>query len=761
MDERRRAAGRPCLVRTTGHHRGRWLCAFALLVACGKPEPSLVPRLDLLDEFAQTDVAREREHIDLGTPDGDVALVEGWSAPTSEGEETLVRAIERRTSVRLVLGAPTERRLRLRCGDVIGGAGHARPRSPVYVSFNRRRIGVIHAGAKMEVFEINLPKAVQRPGANLLELKHPMIRRTPRGQSNAQPRNSVAYDWIEIETPDRAAGARAHLVGSAASERALALPVGARVDYFLRAPAQARLALEVTGASAPAPAELRIDVARAGGAARTLRTASPAPGERRAVELDLGTDPGEILQLSLTASGEGEARVLHPVVLGAVVPPASPAATDARTVGADKPVNVLLYVIDTLRADHLGVYGYPLPTSPRIDALARESVVFDRVVAQASWTKPAVASILTGLYPAAHGATAVRSAIRPEAATLAEILAGHGYATAAFVTNVNVSRPFGFARGFETFDYFPEDASLPSHHMLSDALNSQVVGWLGARDARPFFLYVHASDPHAPYTAGEDLRPRFRSPAATAAAIDPAGLRKKFELDWSALTPPEVEELVAEYDAEIAFNDASLGALLDDVKRMGLDDSTLVVVTADHGEEFDDHGGFTHGHTLYDEVIRVPLVIRLPGARRAGERPATLARQIDLLPTVLDEVGVATPPGLPGRALFAATGANDAPVEAMSHTNLGRREISALVTERWKVIEQLPDPPAGAEVFDLSADPHEKHSVAAEQPVIAGYGLQRIGRVASAAALAVRTPVRPPAIDPDTERTLRALGYAE
>ena len=757
MDGERKASGRPFPVRPPRGRGGLPLLVLALIAACARPEPPLVPRLDLLDEFPHTDVARERDHIDLGTPAGDAALVEGWSGAEADGDGSRVWAIERHTSVRLVLGAPADRRLRFRCGDVVGGLGSGRPRSPVYVSLNRHRIGMVHAGAQMEVFEIDLPKDVQRRGENLLELEHPKIARSIRGESEARPRHAVAYDWIEIETAGRPPSARAHLVASGSEDQALALPAGARIDYFVRAPARARLSLQVMAEGTQLPSRLRIDLARDGGIADTLLTVTPRSGERSEVGLDLGTGAGEIIELSFVATGDGDLRLLHPVVLGAAAAAASPAAPAAPA----KPVNVLIYVIDTLRADHLGVYGYPLPTSPRLDAFARQGVVFERTIAQASWTKPAVASILTGLYPYAHGATEVRSEIRPEATTLAEILAAHGYATAAFVTNVNVSKPFGFARGFETFTYLPEDPNLPAHFVLSDALNGEVLRWLGTRDARPFFLYVHSSDPHAPYTAGAELRPRFRSPAAAAAAIDPVELRKKFELDWSTLTPAEVEELVAEYDAEIAFNDASLGVLLDELKRAGLDDSTLVVVTADHGEEFDDHGGFNHGHTLYDELIHVPLVVRLPGGRRAGERQATLARQIDLLPTVLAEVGVATPPDLPGRALFAARSADDEPVEAMSHTSLGRRDISAMVTERWKVIEQLPDPLTGAEVFDLIADPREQHSVGAERPVVAGYGVQRISRVASAAALEVREPVHPPELDPDTERRLRALGYVE
>jgi hypothetical protein len=388
MVERRRPLGRAAGRTVRGGTGAALAFLLVLLAACGRSQPELVPRLDLVDEFAHTQAARERDHIDLATPAGETALVEGWSRAT--GDPPVVWTSERHSSIRLALGEPADRRLRFRCGDV-AGFGPFRPRSPVYVSLNRRRIGMVHAGAEMAVFELRLPKEAQRRGENLLELEHPKIARR-RGNDDGPLRNAVAYDWIEIETQDPP-GARARLENDGPSGAALVLPAGARLDYLLRLPEGARLTLGATGngEDAPPPA-LRVDLTREDGSARTLLSRAAGAGEPSDVAVDLGTEPGEIVELSLSASGQGSLRLRRPVILGAA--PAADRRPPAPSVAA--PTNVLIYVIDTLRADHLGAYGYPLPTSPHIDALARQSLLFERVIAQASWTKPAVAPCAYG-----------------------------------------------------------------------------------------------------------------------------------------------------------------------------------------------------------------------------------------------------------------------------------------------------------------------------------------------------------------------------
>jgi arylsulfatase A-like enzyme len=721
-----------------------------LAAACARPDPPLEVAVDLVSAFRHTDAGCERARIDLGTPDGDAFLVEGWAIDPDEG---VAWAVERRATLRSCIVEPAERSLVLRARALPGELRRRERRTVVSVRLNRQHVATIRVGGELETFELALPAHVQRPGDNLLELEHPMLRTHAGLRASSMPPGSVGYDWIELATRERRAGTngpRATLDGEA-----LRLPAGAQVETFFRAPANARLRLALAGDREDA--SLRVVVRHDGTAPRTLAEL-PAPREPRRIELPLDGDPGRAVGLSLVAVGAGSLQVVAPAVVAPRRPArsrgGSPAAAPAS---AGPPANVLLYVIDTLRADHLGCYGYDLPTSPRIDALAREGILFERVVAQSSWTRPAVASILTGLDAHAHRVMGLRQSLPAGVPTLAEILAARGYATAAWITNVNVSAPFGFGRGFASFEYLAEDVGRESTHVLSDELTRRAVRWLATRDTRPFFLYVHASDPHAPYTAAPELRGRFRRGAAAEEASDAAALRRKLDQDAASLTPAEVRELAAAYDAEIAFNDSQLGLLLDEIDRLGLRDSTLVVVTADHGEELRDHGGVGHGYTLYEEVIRVPLVVRLPDGAHAGERRTSLARQIDVLPTILGRLGIPAPSGLAGRALVDEP--DDAPhdLEAYSHTRLSRREVAAVVGGSWKAIRYLGSPIVREEVFDLAADPGERRNLAAERPVLAGYGTSEIRRAEAAPGEAA--PTRP--LDADTERRLRALGYAE
>jgi arylsulfatase len=294
--------------------------------------------------------------------------------------------------------------------------------------------------------------------------------------------------------------------------------------------------------------------------------------------------------------------------------------------------NLIVYLVDTVRADHLGCYGYRLPTSPALDAFALEAVLFENAYAQSSWTKPAVASIFTGLRPWRHGANQRRQRLADEAVTLAEILAAAGYRTAGFITNPNVGGAFGFRQGFERYHAEREEQS-------GESVRRAAFDWLEARgeDARPFFLYLHTVEPHSPYRDALDRAGEFGARLA-----DPQiGLRRHLRAlgDGSLRAAPEtVSELVALYDAEVAAADTSFGALLDELGRRGLADETIIVFVSDHGEEFADHGGFEHSRTLYEEVLRVPLIVRAPGF--APRRVAASAQHVDLLPTLLDLVAV-------------------------------------------------------------------------------------------------------------------------
>ena len=523
------------------------------------------------------------------------------------------------------------------------------------------------------------------------------------------------------------------------------LPPGTRSHLYVRLPPAATLRLAFGGAGLVVSA--RTDDAPE----RELYRARGGGSEDATVAL--AAFSGRIVRLALATEGAGT-DVRSAVLDGAPVSPAPRAPDGASPV---RP-NVVVYVIDTLRADHVGAYGCSRPTSPRIDEVARSSVRFTRAVAQSSWTLPSIASILTGRTPAGHGATGPENAIGDDVPTLAEMLRDGGYVTAAFVTNYLGSGVFGLDRGFTTYRFYRERGERrASVYLGSDVLARRVLRWLAHGPHEPFFLYVHATDPHFPYRPP----PRYARPFLSAAAARrlPALIEEVRPLhngrdEWGArpvdLAAADLDVLRDAYDGDVRMADAHFGRIVDALAARGLLDRTLVVLTSDHGEEFLEHGGVAHGQTLYAESLHVPLVVRLPGARDGGRTSEALAQHVDIVPTVLDVAGIAAPPGLAGVSLVRTP----APAtEAYAALSLGPFALDALIGDRWKVIrDRSRRADRRFEVYEMDRDPGDRTDVAAAAPVLIGYARSRLQEIAAA-------PRSGPRVPEERLERLRALGY--
>ncbi len=341
--------------------------------------------------------------------------------------------------------------------------------------------------------------------------------------------------------------------------------------------------------------------------------------------------------------------------------------------GDSKPPNIVVIVIDTLRADHLSCYGYHRPTSPRIDALAESGTLFENASSVSSHTRPATASLMTGLYPAVHGAVGFKGSVSPDVRTLSELLSEAGYRTVGFHRNGNVAEQFGFGRGFDRYvgvekgiwhDFrreTPRNIPLRISQVDDSLVTRRALDFLREPDDSPFFLYLHFADPHDPYTPPRDS-PLFPSQPLTpvaelfyqqtvkrAATQKPVLDRLKLGmLQADDLTRRQIVEL---YDAEIAATDTQVGRVLDGLAEAGLSERTMVFLTSDHGEEFWEHGEVGHGQSHYPELLQVPFIVAGPGIE--NRRLSTPVSLIDLMPTVLDVAGIEAE-GLQGRSLFAA-----------------------------------------------------------------------------------------------------------
>jgi len=432
---------------------------------------------------------------------------------------------------------------------------------------------------------------------------------------------------------------------------------------------------------------------------------------------------------------------------------------------AAAPPNFLVIVVDTLRADRLGAYGNRRGLTPVLDRLAARGTVFANAYAPSAWTCPSIASLFTARLPTQHGVVGIGSTLPDAELTLAEHLGAAGYRAAGLSANFRLTSAHGYGQGFTFWGvYLPradEGSKARGASLRADADGWLQANWVGNRP--PTLLYLQYLEPHAPYQAPAALRQRFAPPAA-AATVDAVNAKLLAAGPiGQGLSPSEVALLGALYDAEVAAADAEIGALLERLTALGFLDHAVIVVTADHGEEFAEHGRMLHGSTLYNEAIRVPLIVAGAGvaAGRVAAQPVSL---IDVAPTLTALAGA--PPAARfvgtsfGAALDAAldAAAPAAAVSAPLQSELPptgedadlRLHDAAVVDGMHKALRRLQGPP---ELYDLAADPGEHAPLAAGTwPALVG----RLERVPSAAAVSVPAAVP---LDEATKEKLRALGY--
>jgi len=455
------------------------------------------------------------------------------------------------------------------------------------------------------------------------------------------------------------------------------------------------------------------------------------------------------------------ARARRLVALGLVALAAcGPTEPDVPAEPAD-PVDVVLIVIDTWRWDDLGANGaHERDVTSRLDRFAERGVRFERAITQSPWTLPSVATLLTGRYPTIHGAYGrykdVR-AIRRSIPTLAELFRASGYRTAALVNAPFLGPKFELDRGFEVYDHHP---SRNDRLRRAGPTVNQAIRVLEAPRDAPLFLLVHLFDPHMDYDPSKKTRGRF-----TAGYQGPiaAPFRDLRALRSGEFDPADADRdfLRALYQEEVAAVDQALQRLFDALAASEQDE--VVVVTADHGEEFGDHGGWEHGHTVYWEQVRVPLiVVPPPSIEPARSVIGAQVRTLDIAPSLLEAAGRPIPDAWPGRSFWPwITGDEEpAPRVALSeHVHLGR-PAAALRDGRHTLVRYLAD--ETSELYDASSDPYESNDVAAREPGIVAELEERLAELTEALqtrARAMDDGSGELELDPELEERLRSLGY--
>jgi arylsulfatase A-like enzyme len=784
--------------------------------SCGE-SPRAPGELDLLARSAD----EVFEHLGTLTPDADQlwgsSRVAGWESELSETEKghLYVRANQRICSLLLPAGAPEDRTLLLRiwAADKPDQGGKAR------VRLNGIDLGAIQLRRLPNQLELAAPRAAWVWGQNLLEI-----------ESETLPAREKT--WRPIALASVSYGAE-RLVRKSRDKSVLAPQTGLR---YLVEPLR-RSVLDLAGrATGPGSLEVlfhRVDPGSGLGepldGGQRIEWDEAGPLER---SLLLPDSRAGLLQIDLrwVSRNEADFELERARLSGATVPVLPP---------------IILLSVDTLAARHLSLYGYERPTTPSLERLARDAVVFESCVANAPWTLPSYLSLMSGLYPRSHAIEPDDEGAAPAGRletwdtwqlaanrwTLAEMLRGAGYATAAFVDTPWISSQYRLDQGFEVFDLsarmIPKEEPGGGIQLVTELATS----WIDENEGVPFFAFLHALDAHGPYAPQPPWKGRFTAELEpeTRRMVRAGGTVFSYGSLHAALLalqypdgniPAEVDitPTIAAYDEEILALDEWIGRFLAGLKERGLYDEALILVTADHGESFD-HDYYGHSGTLHESILKVPLIVKLPGNERGGTRIAETVQLTDVYPTLVEFVLDTERPYLHGRSLLGLI-RGDADGSAPAFSEDGLIEQYALEHDGWKLIELVPGnrsipdsllthprAPAGwiaehfprvaeqpytselrselearedfeerieelremlrepiYELYDLSSDPCEEKNLADERPDVLA-NLRHLLELEKARREEARKKARPSAVriemsEEDLE-TLRKLGYVD
>lgn len=477
------------------------------------------------------------------------------------------------------------------------------------------------------------------------------------------------------------------------------------------------------------------------------------------------TDAGD--RSTVRAPRTGSRRLA--VVLVALILVAAAAAVVLWLPGRDgaPTSNIVVFLVDTVRRDAISCYGGRPGMTPRVDAVAADGVRFNHAVSTSGWTVPAIGSLLTGTWPTIHGSVGKGlhiTPMRPELPVVTEVLKRRGFDTVGFATSAFVSPLLGVDRGFDLFDH---EYSVNWKARRADTTITLAIAQLRERKDKPTFYFVHLFDPHLDYDPPGEYRARYtdgvREPAPPLSLGAVLALRTGSE---GTAPPVSADQTYVRglYDGEVAFMDSQIGRFIDEMKSLGLYESSTIVIAADHGEEFWDHGGFEHGHTLYDELVAIPLVIKFPSRiERAAAEVDAQVRLLDVGPTLFDLYDVESPPSFIGHSLVPyVVGQDTSDLEAFCESTLYGPPRVTIRGARYKYIA-VPTRQGliSGELYDWRNDPGEKTNLAGDMPDVAsrlGADLTEWFRKNMVEAQQM-SEVAPIDMHPDRIKLLKSLGY--
>ncbi|MDJ0766171.1 MAG: sulfatase [Myxococcota bacterium] len=432
-----------------------------------------------------------------------------------------------------------------------------------------------------------------------------------------------------------------------------------------------------------------------------------------------------------------------------------------------KPNHVILIVVDTLRADHVSALGYSRATTPALTHLAKtEAVRFARAYAPSSWTLPSTISLFTSLHPHQHQVEDRGKRLHPEVPTLAGAFSTAGWRSAAFITHIYASSRFGCHAGFDEFHELSIDWQYREGKQLrADELNREVLPWLTKNKDTRFLAYLHYFDPHWDYDPPPPFHRRFTDPTYRGPATGTWRFIKPFISKRRQMSNEDLAHVVALYDGEIAYTDHHLEQLFAHMKRLGIWDDALVVVLSDHGEEFQDHGSMHHIRTLYEEVLHVPLLIKLPSGKKSIQRPIVpeRVRTLDVGPTLLELAGIDPMPTAQGESLLPLIHRRGSYRDVFARTMRHKSDAMALIHRTHKLIVPFGRKKTLPQLYNLVSDPKESKNLISRHPDLYDRLETRLHRFSAldGAALGLSKPIGDVSLTEGQKAHLKALGYVE
>jgi arylsulfatase A-like enzyme len=635
-------------------------------------------------------------------------------------------------------------------------------RMQVFVNGNSLEGVVLQEGAQFRDYDVRVPAAQLRAGENYLQLRF--------GGTTAVDGQNVAVALSSIRViagePPADAGftpplhdtlVRAITLGGV-ERQALALRGPTTVTYHLEVPSSARLVFGLGAEGQATGLGARVRVTPEGGQPSEVFQAAPtASWNDQAV--DLSAHAGKVVRLEFEGTGQGSGRVLFSAPAVMVTPPEVAARPEEVR-------NVVVLLIDTMRASKLRPYNPQTRVrTPILDRVAEQGVVFEQAQAPENWTKPSCASVLTGLSPITHGAKTDEARLPASAELVSEAFDRAGFATGSFIANGYVSDRFGFNQGWDSYNNFIRDGrSTEAEDVFEQAGN-----FIEAHRNERFFTYIQTIDPHVPYDPPAEYL-RMYDPNEYAGPVQPRQTpellerAKRNEVTFDANDRRRLEAL---HDGEVSYHDHYLGVFLERLRRLGLMENTLLVITADHGEEFMEHGSWGHGHSIFQELLGVPLIFHMPGRIPAGRRVTHTVSTLNVGQTILDLTGVQGLARAEGRSLVPDLLGDVAqgPQVAFSDFQDIRRVARA---GRYKLVVRSN---LSSVIFDLQDDPSERRErEVSELPIAGRYTRILLGQYLGAQNRAQWLRARQDAtaaleaeqaeMDDTIRAQLRALGYA-